>query len=88
MRHKSLCYDILRDARTVLESIEDQHFKVGINTLTIVMDMSGRVDLAAPLPTRPLAYQWLALARDVIERYGDDSAPEMRPFNAAVMGGA
>lgn len=87
MKHKPLCYEILRDARAVLEGIDDHHFKPGLNTMTIVMDMSGRVDVAAPLPPRPLAYQWIALARDVIERYDDDSAPEMRPFNSAVMGG-
>jgi hypothetical protein len=86
MKHKSLCYEILIDARTVLESIEDQHFKPGVTSMTIVMDMTGSVDVAAPLPPRGYAYEWLKLAREVIERYDDAVAPEMRPFNSVVMG--
>lgn len=88
MKYKEVCYDMLKEARAVIERTEDQHFKPGINTMTIVMDMTGRVDVGAPLPERHFAYQWLALARDVIERFNDDAAPELRPFNSAVMGGA
>ena len=87
MKHKDLCYEILRDARNVLEGTPDVAFQAGINTIQIVMDMSGRVDVGAPLPTRATAYLWLSKAKDVIERFNDDSAPAMRPFNRAVMGG-
>ena len=86
MKHKDLCYDILRDARAVMERTPDFAFRMGISTITLVMDMSGTVDVAAPLPPRELAYRMLALAKDVIERFNDDSAPELRPFNRAVMG--
>jgi hypothetical protein len=88
MKHKELCYDILRDARTVLEALPDQHFGFALSSMTIVMNMSGTVDVAAPFPPRQIAYQWLNLAKSVIERYDDAVAPEMRPFDAAVMGGA
>jgi hypothetical protein len=88
MKYKEVCYDMLRDARFVIERTGDEHFFPGVSTLTIVMDMSGRVDVGAPLPERHLAYLWLEKARDVIERFNDDSAPAMRPFNSAVMGGA
>jgi len=87
MKHKELCYEMLEEAAAVIERTEAQHFKPGLNTMTIVMNMTGRVDVAAPLPERHLAAQWLALARNVIERFDDASAPELRPFNAAVMGG-
>ncbi len=84
MKHKDLCYDMLRDARGVVERTAPEHFKVGVTQMAVVMDMTGRVDVSAPLP--PDALGWLGMAKNVIERYDDDSAPEMRPFNAAVMG--
>lgn len=84
MKHKELCYEMLRDARGVVERTAPQHFKAGVTQMAVVMDMSGRVDVSAPLP--PDAVQWLALARGVIERFNDDAAPELRPFNDAVMG--
>lgn len=86
MKHKPLCYEMLADARQVLERTPDEAFKLGVAVVTVVMDMSGRVDVAAPLPPREMAYRMLADARDVIERYDDDKAPELRPFNRAVMG--
>ena len=86
MQHKKLCYEILRDAKAVIMRTGNQFFKSGVNTMTIIMDMGGRVDMAAPLPERETALLWLEKAKDVIERYNDDSAPEMRAFNRAVMG--
>ena len=88
MKHKDLCYDMLRDARAVIERTSDEHFDARVKSITIVMDMTGRVDVGAPLPERHLAYLWLEKAREVIERFNDDSAPALRPFNSAVMGGA
>ena len=86
MKHKALCYEILRDARTVIERTGDEAFHDGVKAITLVMDMSGLVDVAAPLPNRWLCYRMLADARDVIERYNDDKAPEMRPFDRVLMG--
>jgi len=87
MKHKELCYEILRDARKVIARTTDEHFRPGVKVLTVVMDMTGRVDVGAPLPPREMAYRMLADARDVIERFNDDSAPQLRPFDRAVMGG-
>lgn len=87
MKHKPLCYDILRDARKVMERTPDNAFWSDVKVITLVMDMSGKVDVAAPLPPREMAYRMLSDTKDVIERYNDDSAPEMRAFNRAVMGG-
>lgn len=86
MKHKDLCYDILADARTVIERLRDQHFSPVVKQLGIVMDMRGVVDVAAPLPPRELCYVMLEQGRDVIERYNDDAAPPMRAFPAALMG--
>ena len=86
MRHKALCYEILRDARTVIERTGDEAFRDDIKAITIVMDMTGRVDVGAPLPNRWLCYRMLADARGVIERYNDEQAPELRPFDRVLMG--
>jgi hypothetical protein len=86
MKHKPLCYEILSEALFVMQGTPDSAFTPGVNSISLVMDMTGRVDVAAPLPPRETAYLWLDKAKDVIERFNDDSAPEMRPFNASVMG--
>lgn len=86
MKHKPLCYEILRDARKVIERTEESAFCLEVKIITLLMDMRGRVDVAAPLPPRQIAYRMLSDARDVIERFNDDAAPELRPFNRAVMG--
>ena len=86
MKHKELCYEILRDAAAVAAATEPQHVKPGLKQWVIVMDMTGRVDVSAPVPADyPV---WIAAARDMIERFNDDSAPAMRPFSDVVMGGA
>ena len=86
MKHKHLCYDMLKDARSVIAATEDHFFSDGVTKITLVMDMTGRVDVAAPLPPRQIAYRMLADARDVIERFNDEKAPEMRAFSDVVMG--
>jgi hypothetical protein len=85
MQHKPLCYEILRDAAMVAAASEPQHLRAGVTQWAIVMDMTGRVDVSAPVPVDyPL---WLAEARKVIERYNDDAAPAVRAFSDAVMAG-
>lgn len=86
MKHKDLCYEMLRDARTVMDATPDHAFQRGVTAVVIVLDMTGRVDIGAPLPPRGLAEQSLVLARDIIERYNDDAAPVLRPFSDVVMG--
>lgn len=84
MKHKDLCYDMLRDAAVVAAATEPQHCKPGLAQWAIVLDMTGRVDVSAPVPADyPL---WIAAARDRIERFNDDKAPELRPFSDVVMG--
>ena len=84
MQRKDLCYEMLFDAATVAAATEPQHFRAGLEQWAIVMDMTGRVDISAPVPLDyPL---WLAEARNVIERYNDDSAPVFKAFSDKVMG--
>jgi hypothetical protein len=85
MKHKDLCYEILRDAALVIDETPELAFRPGITTIGLTMNMSGVVDVAAPLPPKHLALHMLRLAKAVIERFNDDAAPEMRPFNRAVM---
>lgn len=85
MVHKALCYEILRDAGMVAAQTEPQHFQPGLTQWSIVMDMTGKVDISAPVPAD--YPRWLAEARRVIERYNDDAAPVLRPFSDAVMAG-
>jgi hypothetical protein len=87
MKHKELCYEMLADAQRVIDATTDEHFTNKQNCLTLVMDMSGRVDVAAPLPHREKCKIMLLAANDIIERFDDDSAPALRPFDARVMGG-
>jgi hypothetical protein len=86
MKHKSLCYDMLRDASRVIDDTDEDHFSPGVAALTLVMDMTGTVDVIAPLPPRAMSQKMLVLAKEVIERYNDDSAPPLRAFDRAVMG--
>lgn len=86
MQHKKLCYEMLRDAAIVAAATEPQHFRAGLTQWAIVLDMTGRVDISAPVPVDH--HLWLAEARNVIERYNDEAAPAMRQFSDAVMGGA
>lgn len=86
MKYKEICYDMLSDARVVIAATEPQHFNQLVTSLTLTMDMTGRVDVAAPLPDRAVALKMLDWARNVIERYDDHSAPELRPFDSRVMG--
>lgn len=86
MKHKSLCYEILRDAAAVIAATADSAFDASRKTITIVMDMSGRVDVAAPLPNRDLCALMLLDAKGVIERYDDAQAPPLRPFDRVLMG--
>ena len=86
MKHKPLCYDILRDAGAVIAATPDAAFDDSVKVITIVMGMSGRVDVAAPLPNRELCALMLVDAIDVIERYDDAQAPVMKPFDRVLMG--
>lgn len=88
MKHKDLCYDILRDAGAVIRHTADHAFEPGRDKIVIVMSMAGVVDVAAPLPPRDVCQRMLIAARDVIERFNDDSAPPMRPFPGIFVGGA
>jgi hypothetical protein len=79
---------MLRDAKTVIEKTGDEHFDNSKREIAIVMDMSGRVDVSAPLPNRWLCYQMLVDAKGVIERYNDDAAPVLKAFHMGVLGDA
>lgn len=88
MKYKEICYEMLDAAAFIVERTPDRAFDPRVRTLTIVMGQSGQIDVAAPLPSRERTADLLRLGREVIERFNDDKAPEMKPFSAAVMGGA
>lgn len=69
MRYKQLCYEILGQARAVLNATPDGLFWLGWREFAIVMDMRGRVDISAPLPPRELALAMLDRARTTIDQY-------------------
>lgn len=71
MKYKDLCYDILDEAVRVIANTSELLFTSDLLLLGIVMDMNGRVDVAAPLPPREWCAIALKAARVVIERYED-----------------
>lgn len=90
MKHKELCYDILHDAKTVIEATPDNMFLpfvIGPGAkIVISMGMDGVVDVGAPLPNREFSLLLLTLARQVVERFDDAEAPPIRPFAAQLAG--
>jgi hypothetical protein len=86
MKHKEICYEILKDAKRVIDTTAEQHFRLGVRTLTLVMGMSGTVDVAAPMPPRMLCMKMLEVAKHIIERFDDEHAPVMKPFASVLMG--
>lgn len=86
MKHKPLCYEILEDARKVIDKTESRHFRSEVRTLAIVMGMSGVVDVAAPMPPYLRCMKMLEAAKHIIERFDDEAAPELRPFSDVLLG--
>lgn len=86
MKYKPLCYDILKDARYVIEHAAPHCFSAlpGLmgRTLIITMDMTGRVDVAAPLPLREWCLEALKHAQTVIEQF-ESTEQKMRPAGFA-----
>lgn len=76
MKYKELCYDILDDAKRVIELTPEPHFfaPMAVPTLLITMNTSGLVDVQAPLPKRAWCEIALKGARRIIEEFdlGDD----------------
>lgn len=89
MKHKHLCYDILKSAKAVIESTRSELFTSLLDKdarLVIVMDMKGTVDVAAPLPSRELCYLMLKDAKVVIEKYDDAAQIPTRAFSGRILG--
>ena len=90
MKHKGLCYEILREARHVIHRTPAPVFNEQLvhpgASIIITMDMTGLVDVSAPLPQRDLCGRMLDLAKVVIERYDDAEAPALRPFASVLAG--
>lgn len=82
MKHKELCYDMIKDAEKVIARSGAHCFQsiiVKEAMLVLVLRMSGRVDVAAPMPNRELSQAILQQAKIIIERYGDS---EVEQFGA------
>lgn len=90
MKHKDLCYDILRDARIVINSTPDFMFRVPANLpkLVAVMNMSGTVDVIAPLPPKEICFKMLDAARKVIEAYGEKVVEQFGAYASPLKGDA
>lgn len=82
MRYRRLCYEILDDARYVIDHTDSRHFFSLGRTLLITMNMDGRVDVAAPLPPRDWCEMALKAARTIIEQF-DTPEQRMRPAGFA-----
>ena len=75
MQYKALVYEILRDARTVIERTPPVKCFGLTRSLVIVMRMDGRVDVQAPIPEPSWCYQMLDAARLIVEEF---DAPEQK----------
>lgn len=82
MAYKALCYEILKDARRVIELTSDFDFFNPGRTLIITMNMTGLVDVAAPMPPREWCYAVLKQVRKIIEEFDAPQQP-MRPSGYA-----
>jgi hypothetical protein len=82
MKYKALCFDILRDAKRVIELTPDVDFFSPGKTLIITMNMTGLVDVAAPLPDRSWCEIALKAARLIIEQF-DSPEQKTRPAGYA-----
>jgi hypothetical protein len=82
MSYKELCYDILADAKTVIDYERNPVFFSPGRTLIVTMNMDGRVDVAAPAPSKEWCYMALSAARRVIEEY-DGPEQKQRPAGYA-----
>lgn len=69
MRHKDLCYDILREAKTVIKHTNPAYFIGNNQTLLITMNMTGLVDVSAPLPPKDYCFILLKAAKKIIEEF-------------------
>lgn len=82
MKYKELCYDILDDARRVIDCTPEHAFTNPGKTLLITMNNTGMVDVQAPLPSRHWCEHVLKTARTIIEEF-DDGDAKMRPAGYA-----
>lgn len=82
MQYKELCYNILADAKKVIDYTPPEVFFNPGRTLIIAMNMTGLVDVAAPLPPRDWCYITLTKARTIIEQF-ESPEEKMRPAGYA-----
>lgn len=69
MKYKELCYDILTDAKKVIDKTGTEYFRPNQLQLVIRMTMAGRVDVIAPLPIQERCHILLKAARHIIEQF-------------------
>lgn len=80
-RDADFCRDALKDGRTVIVHAPDDGFVPSwVTKAKVVLEMdhvTGRVDVAAPLPNRALCLQMVDAATQTIEKYinGLESKP-------------
>lgn len=72
MKHKELCYEMLEDAITVINYAPEKAFiqpDSKYRTLIITMQMSGLVDVSAPMPNKEICLMLIDEAFPVIEEF-------------------
>lgn len=69
MKHKELCYDILSDAKLVIQRSEAKYFFPQQKTLKIEMNIAGVVDVISPLPPKEYCMFLLKAAQTIIEQF-------------------
>lgn len=79
MKYKELCYNILDDAKIVINTSSPFDFFSPSKTLVITMNMSGLVDIAAPMPNKEWCLMMLKAARKIIEEF---DSPELKQLKS------
>lgn len=69
MKYKELCYNILDDAKIVVNTSSPFDFFSPSRTLLITMNMTGLVDVAAPMPPKEWCLMVLKAAKKIIEEF-------------------
>ena len=85
MSYKPLCYEILRDAESMVAAATDHVFTAPASlnkTLLISMRMTGDVDINAPAPKKDWCLMAIKAARKIIEEF-DSPQQKMRPSGYA-----
>jgi hypothetical protein len=78
MAYKELCYNILDDAKIVINTSSPFDFFGPSKTLLITMNMTGLVDVAAPMPDKEWCLMALKAARKIIDEFESNEQKQVK----------